>query len=132
MTRVLIADSQPKARHSLRALLTALCWNQIRGDEHTGDPIEIVGEANGGQHTIDLVEALHPDVLVTEIHMPAEDGLSTIRTIKRRWPEVRVVVLTMYATDRAAALESGADTYVLKGCPTSELLEAILPRSREE
>ena len=132
MTRVLIADDQPRARRSLQALLTAMRWSQNKRGEHTNGQIETVGEANDGQQTIDQVEALHPDVVVMDVHMPALDGIATIRIIKSRWPEVRVVVLTMYATDRAAALESGADAYVLKGCPTSELLEAVFPSFREE
>ena len=55
------------------------------------------------------------------------DGLDTIRTIKRRWPDVRIVVLTMYATDRAAILLAGADAFLLKGCSTRDLLDAVLP-----
>jgi DNA-binding NarL/FixJ family response regulator len=62
-----------------------------------------------------------------ELHMPALDGMAVIRTIKSRWPVVRIVVLTMYATDRIAALEAGADAFLLKGCSTAELLEAVIP-----
>ena len=124
VTRVLIADDQPRARRSLQALLTAMRWS------HNGRGtrlIETVGEAGDGQQAIEQVEALRPDVLVMELHMPKMDGLSIIGTIKRRWPDVRIVVLTMYATDRAAALESGADAFLLKGCATDELLQAVLP-----
>jgi len=130
MTRVLIADDQPRARRSLHALLTAMRWSQNNLGERGNGLIETVGEAIDGQQTIDQVEALHPDVVVMDLHMPTPDGVTTIRIIKSRWPEVRVVVLTMYATDRAAALESGADAYLLKGCPTSELLEAVIPSFR--
>jgi DNA-binding NarL/FixJ family response regulator len=130
MTRVLIADDQPRARRSLQALLTAMRWSHISRGERSNGQIETVGEANDGQQTVDQVEALHPDVVVMDIHMPALDGLATIKIIKLRWPEVRVVVLTMYATDRAAALEAGADVYLLKGCPTSELLDAVIPSFR--
>lgn len=55
------------------------------------------------------------------------DGLATIRMIKSRWPTVRIVVLTMYATDRSAVLQAGADAFLLKGCPTSDLLDAVMP-----
>ena len=47
--------------------------------------------------------------------------------IKRDWPAIRIVVLTMFATDRTSALTAGADTFLLKGCPTSELLDAVMP-----
>jgi DNA-binding NarL/FixJ family response regulator len=59
---------------------------------------------------------------------PRQDGMATIQTIKSRWPAIRVVVLTMYATDRASVLAAGADTFLLKGCPTTELLDAVMPR----
>ena len=48
--------------------------------------------------------------------------------IKSRWPATRIVVLTLFATDRASVLSAGADAFLLKGCPTSELLEAVMPR----
>jgi DNA-binding NarL/FixJ family response regulator len=127
MTRMLIADDQPRARRSLQALLTAMRWSMDSQGEWKDSLIETVGEAHDGQQTIDQVEALRPDVVVMELHMPKLDGMDTIRIIKRRWPEVRIVVLTMYATGRAAALESGADAFLLKGCPTGELLEAVMP-----
>jgi DNA-binding NarL/FixJ family response regulator len=130
MIRVLIADDQPRARRSLHALLTAIHWGHHSRSERSNSQIETVGEANDGQQTIDLVEALQPDVVVMDMHMPTLSGVATIRIVKSRWPKVRVVVLTMYATDRVAALEAGADAYLLKGCPTSELLEAVIPSFR--
>jgi len=65
-----------------------------------------------------------------ELHMPKLDGMKAIKIIKSRWPKVRIVVLTMYATDRAIALESGADAFLLKGCTTDELLEAVMPQQK--
>ncbi len=136
--RLLIADDQPRVRQSLEALLTALRWNT---PSRIDIPIEIVGEADSGQQVVDQVHALHPDVVVLDplTHDTAHrlllagaelDGLAVIRTIKRQWPVVRVVVLTMYATDRAAVLLAGADAFLLKGCPTSELLAAVMPAAR--
>lgn len=124
MTRVLIADDQPRARRSLEALLTAMRWSHGSRSERL---IETVGEAGDGQQAIDQVQALQPDVVVMELHMPRMDGLTAIRIIKSKWPDVRIVVLTMYATDRSVALASGADAFLLKGCPTHELLEAVMP-----
>lgn len=133
--RLLIADDQPRVRQSLEALLTALRWStSSRGAQ----PIEIVGEAGSGQQVVDQMQALQPDVVVLDLptHDAAHrnlqagaalDRLAVIRTIKREWPAVRVIVLTMYATDRVAVLQAGADAFLLKGCPTSELLAAVLP-----
>lgn len=136
--RLLLADDQPRVRQSLEALLTALGWSN---PNRTETPIEIVGEANDGQHAVDLVAALQPDVVVLDLptHDAANrvpiagsqlDGLVVIRTIKRRWPSVRVVVLTMFATDRSAVLLAGADAFLLKGCPTSDLLDAVMAAAR--
>jgi DNA-binding NarL/FixJ family response regulator len=124
VTRVLIADGQPRARRSLEALLTAMRWSHDALGERL---IETVGAARDGQQAIDLVQTLQPDVVLMELNLPRLDGLTAIRTIKRRWPDVRIVVLTMYATERASALDSGADAFLLKGCPTDELLEAVMP-----
>jgi DNA-binding NarL/FixJ family response regulator len=132
--RLLIADDQPRVRHSLQALLTAQRWST----SYTDVIIEIVGEADDGRQAVAQVEALHPDVIVLDLPIYDSanlaqfsdtklDGLTVIRTIKRRWSGVRIVFLTMYATDRFAILLAGADVFLLKGCPTSELLEAVVP-----
>ena len=136
--RVLIADDQPRARRSLKALLTAIGWSTPGYAEERGGsgrlPFKIVGEAENGQEAIDQVHALHPHVVVMDLQLravtapePSLDGTATIRMIKSSWPAVRIVVLTMYATDRVAVLEAGADAFLLKGCPTSELLDAVMP-----
>jgi DNA-binding NarL/FixJ family response regulator len=136
--RVLIVDDQPRARRSLTALLTALQWST---PSHAGEPgpvgrlpVEIVGEAANGQETIAQVAILHPDVVVMDLNSRAtstldssSDGIATIQIIKSGWPDVRIVVLTLYATERAAALEFGVDAFLLKGCSTHELLEAVKP-----
>jgi len=132
--RLLIADDQPRGRQSLEALLTAQRWHTLN---HAEIAIEIVGEADDGQQAVDQVQALRPDVVMLDLPSPIKtnrpitsgpqlDGLATIRAIKGRWPAVRVVVLTMYATDRSAALLAGADAFLLKGCPTGELLDAMM------
>ena len=137
-TRVLIADDQPRARRSLKALLTAMRWSTPNYTEPSiyDDlfPLEIVGEAQDGQEAVEQVGALHPDVVLMDLQMrtvfapePRLSGLATIRMLKRQWPAIRIVVLTMYTTDRASVLAAGADAFLLKGCPTNELLDAVIP-----
>ena len=136
--RVLIADDQPRARRSLKALLTALRWSTLCHPEQPTQAdfssVEIVGEAENGEQAIEQVRSLHPDVVVMDLGMqpgslsgPHMDGLAAIRIIRREWPAVRIVVLTMYTTFRASVLAAGVDAFLLKGCPTSELLEAVMP-----
>ena len=133
--RLLIAGDQPRVRQSLEALLTAQHWSTPgRSDVQ----IEIVGEADDGRRAVAQADALHPDVIVMDLPThdaedqdrlpePKLDGLAAIRVIKARWPSVRIVMLTMYATDRSAVLLAGADAFLLKGCPTAELLDAMIP-----
>jgi DNA-binding NarL/FixJ family response regulator len=141
--RVLIADDQLRARRSLKALLTAIRWSTPGHAEQPTSvgflPVEVVGEAEDGPQAVEQVWALHPDVVVMDLQQhtvsapePALDGMATIQMIKGRWPAIRIVVLTMYATDRASVLAAGADAFLLKGCPTRELLDAVMPRLAHE
>lgn len=137
VTRVLIIDDQPRARRSLHALLTAMHWSDSAGSDTAGgdapgSEIEIIDEAADSQTAIETGLVLRPDVVVMELHKPELDGLEEIRMIRSRWPEVRIVVLTLYATGRASALEAGADVFLLKGCPTSDLRAAFLARDDSE
>ena len=115
-TRVLIADDRPRSRSGLRAVLA------LRPE------IEIVGEAADSQEALRLVEEHRPDVVLMDARMPVMDGVEATRLIKERWPQVRVVVLTIHAAYRAAALAAGADDFLIKGCPAADLLRAILDR----
>lgn len=135
--RVLIVDDQARARRSLKALFTAVRW---RTASHAAAlpsadclPVEIVGEAENGPRAIAQVEALRPDVVVMDLQLhtasavePRLDDIGAIQMIKRKWPAIRIVVLTMYTTDRASVLAAGADAFLLKGCPTQELLDAVM------
>ena len=115
--RVLIADDRPWARAGLRALLS------------TRSEIEVVGEAADGREALGLVEVQRPDVVLLDAQMPVLDGLETTRLIKARWPEARVIVLTMHAAYRSEALAAGADRFLVKGGPTTQVFDAILGSS---
>jgi DNA-binding NarL/FixJ family response regulator len=113
ITRLVIADDSPHARHGQRALLA------------TQPRIEVVGEAADGKEAVRLVEKNQPDGVILDVRMPGMDGLEAARRIKNRWPEIKVVVLSMYAAYREEALANGADVFLVKGCPVDELLNAI-------
>ena len=114
--KVLIADDNARARNGLRALLAVQ------------QKIEIVGEAVDGRQAVQMVQEFQPDVVLMDVRMPRMDGLEATRQIKARWPQVRVVVVSMYTTHRTHALAAGADRFLSKGCPVEELLEAIWAR----
>ena len=113
ITRLVIADDSPHARHGQRALLA------------TQPGIEVVGEAGDGKEALRLVEKSRPDGVLLDVRMPGMDGLEAARRIKDRWPEIKVIVLSMYAAYREEALATGADAFLVKGCPVEELLNAI-------
>jgi DNA-binding NarL/FixJ family response regulator len=112
--QVLIADDNARARRGLRALLA------LRPE------IELIGEAADGQEAVQMVRECQPDALLMDVRMPQMDGLEATRQIKQHWPEVRVVVVSMYTSYRVAALASGADSFLRKGCTVEEVLAAIL------
>ena len=114
--RVLIADDNVRARSGLRALLA------LR------PVIEVVGEVADGGEAVQMVRDGQPDVVLMDVRMPQMDGLEATRQVKGRWPQVRVVVVSMYASHRAEALAAGADAFLVKGGPAGELLAAILER----
>jgi DNA-binding NarL/FixJ family response regulator len=118
--RVLIADDQRPTRQGLKAFLAH--WPQI----------EVAGEARDGQESVQWVARQRPDVVLMDLQMPVMDGLEATRRIKRRWPEVKVVALTMHAEYRAEALSAGADAFLLKGCSVDTLRAAITEPGRLE
>jgi PAS domain S-box-containing protein len=113
--RVLLVDDHPVMRQGLALLLAE-------------EPdLTVVGEADNGKDAIDLVGRLRPDVVVMDVSMPVMDGIEATQVIKREWPEVRVVGLSMF--DEADLcrdmLEAGADAYLPKAGPSQDLLAAI-------
>lgn len=121
--KVLICDDELRIRQALKALLL------VREDTFSGGPpsiIKVVGEARDGHEAVQFVKDYLPEVVVIDARMPGMDGLEATRLIKKTWPQVKVVMLTMYADQRQEAIEAGADTFLLKGCLAETLFEAIL------
>ena|SRR5579883_3115697 len=117
--RILIADDHPLFRDGLRSRLEA------RG-------IEVVGEATDGLDAIRQVERLQPRVVLMDIAMPSLSGLEAARRLKASFPEVAVVFLTMHESEEyfLEALRCGAEGYVPKSAPSSEVIDAIQSAAR--
>jgi len=111
--RILIVDDRARSRAGLRALLST--WPQA----------QVVAEVADGWQAIAFIEKHQPHVVLMDIRMPRMSGLEATSIIKARWPQVKIIILTMYAAYRDEALAIGADAFLVKGCPAEELLNEI-------
>lgn len=113
--RILLVDDHSFIRRALKISL---------GDEST---LEIVGEAENGQFAIAQVESLQPDVVLMDIQMPMMDGVEATKQICDRFPETKVLILTVDDTEEyvSQALKYGASGYILKNTSPEELSFAI-------
>lgn len=121
--KVLICDDEARVRQALKTLLLT---REIVREGDSSAEIRVVGEAWHGAEALRMVENLRPDVVIMDASMPGIGGMETTRLIKRKWPQVKVVMLTMYPDTRPAALDAGVDTFLLKGCLAETLIDAIL------
>ena len=111
--RILIADDQQRTRKSLKALLS------------TSLPETEIWEAANGAEALRLAEEIHPHLVLMDIRMPEVDGITATRGIKSRWPEIKVLVLSMYPGLQEEARAAGADVFVSKGESPERLLCAL-------
>ena len=112
---VLLADDHKLLRAGLKLLL------------QRNPDIAVVGEAADGEQTIQLYQQLEPDLLLLDLSMPKMDGLDCLREIKSRWPEAKVIVLTMHEDENyiKQAMQAGAAAYVHKSAADTDLFKAI-------
>jgi len=115
-TRVIIADDHPIFRAGVRERLEKL---------DTG--IDVVGEASDGQEAYELAGRLHPDVVLLDIAMPRLNGIEATRKIKAEWPEIGILILTVYDDEQYiyALIDAGAAGYLLKTADGPQLADAV-------
>lgn len=120
--RLLIVDDHTVVREGMVALL---------GNK---PDIEIVGLAADGGEAAELARTLQPDVVLLDLMMPRQDGLTTIPQLLRDRPETRILVLTSFGQDEQifAAVKAGALGYLLKDSSAQELVRAIRDVARGE
>lgn len=113
--RILVVDDQNVVRDGVVTMLSF---------QHD---MEVVGEAENGIQAIKIARNNKPDVVLLDMVMPLQDGLTTITKLKELIPDVRILVLTSFAESELVyqAIKSGALGYLLKDTTRAQLVQAI-------
>lgn len=116
MVRVMIVDDQAIVRQGLKVMLEQ--------DEN----IKVTEEAENGKEAITILEKNHLiDVILMDVRMPVMNGMEATRTIKLRWPEVKIIILTTFNDEQYAmeTLKDGASGFLLKTANSKQLIRAV-------
>lgn len=115
MIRVLIVDDHEMVRLGYSAYLSIQ------------DDIEVVGEAENGQHGYEQALDLRPDIILMDLVMEVMDGIESTQAILKDWPEAKIIIVTSFIDDEKVypALEAGAVGYMLKTSSAHEIADAI-------
>jgi len=113
--RILVVDDERVLREGVTTILS------LQPD------MEVVGEAMDGLQAVQLAQKTRPDVVLLDLSMPGQDGLTTIPILKEMLPETRILVLTGFdaSHDAYQAIKTGALGYLLKDATRAQLLQAI-------
>jgi len=120
--RIILVDDHEVVRLGLKSLL----------DRH--HEFDVVAEAGNAKEAIEQVERLLPDVVLMDIRLPGTSGIEACEEITKKFPDIRVIMLTSYAEDDMlfSAIRAGASGYVLKQIGAEDLMKAIEAVGRGE
>ncbi len=112
---VVIADDQTLFREGIKDLL----------EDEKG--ITVVGEASNGPEVVAMAKKLKPDVILMDIKLPQMDGVAATRVIRKECPQTNVLILSSYEDEAhiTEAIQAGANGYLSKMLPASELVHAL-------
>ncbi len=115
MIRIIIADDHPIVRDGLRSALETI------------EDLQVTGVAANGHEALELINNNPPDVLLTDISMPEMNGIELTREVSKKFPQVKIIILSMHENDAYInnALQAGAHGYLLKDSEKGELARAI-------
>jgi DNA-binding NarL/FixJ family response regulator len=113
--RILIVDDHPVVLAGLTSMLG------------TQAGMEVVGSASSGEEALEMLRAKSADLLLLDLRMPGMSGIDTLHALKRAKISARAIILTSYETDEDIyrAVQAGAQGYLLKDAPQSDMIEAI-------
>ncbi|MBS3757808.1 MAG: response regulator transcription factor [Desulfobacterales bacterium] len=112
---VFIAEDHQLFRDGLKAMLASK------------EGLEVIGEASDGLEAINSIKKKQPDLLLLDLSMPRLSGISVIKELRRLFPDMRILVLTIHESDQYVieTFEAGANGYCIKDASRDELLLAI-------
>ena len=115
MVKVLLVDDESLIRNILKDYLSS------------DESLEVVGEASNGKLAISQARALQPDVILMDMQMPLMDGVEATQYIHHSFPDIRILGLSTFATDRYVVelLRAGASGYLVKDFRPEEITSAI-------
>src|ERR1035438_7697533 len=113
--RILIVDDHPVVLAGLTSMLG------------TQAGMEVAGSASSGEEALEMLRVKPADLVLLDLRMPGMSGIDTLHALKRAKIGVRVIILTSYETDEDIyrAVQAGAQGYLLKDAPQSDMVEAI-------
>jgi DNA-binding NarL/FixJ family response regulator len=113
--KVLIADDHVLYRAGVKTALS------------TKKDVRIIAEADNGMHLLNMLKSVHPDVILLDIQMPVIDGIGALPEIKKNWPHIKVIMLTMMDDHSMITklMELGANSYLSKTSDSEIIYEAI-------
>jgi DNA-binding NarL/FixJ family response regulator len=90
--------------------------------------IKFVLEAENGDQLLEGIAAAEPDVVLMDLRMPGKDGIETTKLLSKQYPNIHIIVLSMYEDERFVShmMENGANGYLLKNAEPQEIRRAIM------
>lgn len=113
--KVMVVDDHTLVREGTAKML------EMTGEFH------VVGQASLATEALEMIPRLVPEIILMDIKMPGLNGIEATRAIKQEWPDIEVIVLSMYDEDEyvVEAVKAGATGYLLKDASQDELVRAI-------
>ena len=113
--KVLITDDHVLYRAGVKTALS------------TKKDVKIIAEADNGMHLLNMLKMIQPDVILLDIQMPVMDGIGALPEIKKNWPHIKVIMLTMMDDHSMITklMELGANSYLSKTSDSEIIYEAI-------
>lgn len=115
MIKVVLADDHSLVRDGIKALL------------EEAENIQVTGEVSNGEEAINKIKETKPDIAILDIRMPIMNGIEASRRIRKLFPKVKIMMLSMHDTEEYViqSIESGASGYLLKDTNRIEFIKAI-------